>query len=373
VTGRTTGTFCESVDRSILDAYLAAVQDEIPGLAEANTASLARQAQRILCDARGRLDRHGHTEPEAPDSPPAAPPEPAASPAPATDAIGTTRALTGVHPSRSLQAAGVLLRIALPRLIAQYEDDFGSADTAAEPVALALYTAVTDRLVAASVSYFEVVLDRLNSGHVVERRRISRDLHDRTSHGIGAALQGVDLALLQIENGNLPDVDRLAITRHTLLETLNDVRAMSSLLRDVVGDRTLFEALGEYVDAHTPPGLHVRMQEEGEATRHVRGLVVEESYLVLREAVRNCFLHSAATQLDISLRLDDGWLVAGVTDDGRGFEPADVLGRRTVGLASMRERAEAVGGTVGVTSSGAGGVQVVLRVPVASVFPRVAS
>jgi signal transduction histidine kinase len=355
VTGSTWATSTDAVDHVILTAYREFILRLAPDLTAGPADLLTAQAQRILQATHAQL---GHTPPEIG-------PVPGSSPDTRrrTDTVGTQRARSGVHPSTSLEAASALFRVALPRLIAFYEAD-EPAENAPERVALALHTAITDRLVAASVSYLDVVMDRLNSGHLVERRRISRDLHDRTSHGIGAALQGVDLALHQIGNGTVPDVRRLAITRRTLLETLNDVRAMSGLLRDAVGDRTLVEALHEYVKANVPFTLQVGLRETPGATEDLQRLIAEESYLVLREAVRNAVLHATdATRVDIEVHREEDWLVASVVDDGPGFDPDEAGGRRTVGLASMRERAEAIGGTVTIETPDPGGVRVVLRVP----------
>ncbi|MCZ2819820.1 hypothetical protein O2V63_05725 [Modestobacter sp. VKM Ac-2977] len=110
---------------------------------------------------------------------------------------------------------------------------------------------------------------------------------------------------------DLPDVGRLTITR-----------------------RTPFEALREYVHSTAPFTLQVDVWEVAGAIR-----------------------------LAIEGHVEEEWLVASVTDDGPGFDPTDVSRRRTVGLASMEERAEAPGGSVTIDVPEDGGVRMVLRVP----------
>jgi signal transduction histidine kinase len=114
-------------------------------------------------------------------------------------------------------------------------------------------------------------------------------------------------------------------------------------------------------------GLDVTLTEEGEAAQPLPSHVKEESYLIVREAVRNSLVHGrGATRLDVTLHVADGQLQASVTDDGAGFDPAVVDTTRTVGLASLRERAEGLGGSVEL-QAGPGGVRLALSVPFGSV------
>lgn len=276
--------------------------------------------------------------------------------------VGADRARTGVHPAESLRAAGLLFQEALPRLAAHH------AELPAAQVALVLHGVIDDLVVPAAVSYVDVLLARISDANRDERRRVARDLHDHTSHGIGAAMQGVDLALHLLATGQAPVQDvtaRLAATRQVLLDTLNDVRGMATRLRDVVGERSLGGALQQYLDFTVPAGLAVTLTEEGEAARPLPAHVKEESYLIVREAVRNSLVHAQrATRLDVSVVVADGYLEASVADDGPGFDPAAVDTTRTVGLASLRERAEGLGGRV-TLQAGPTGVRLGLMVPLA--------
>jgi signal transduction histidine kinase len=274
--------------------------------------------------------------------------------------VGAARARTGVHPAESLRAAGVLFRQALPCLVEQHRD------VPAEQVALVLHEVIDELVVPAAVSYVDVLLARISDANRDERRRVARDLHDHTSHGIGAAMQVVDLVLHLIETGQPADVTRLRATRQMLLETLNDVRGLATRLRDVVGERSLGHALQEYLDLTAPVGLEVTLTEEGEAAQPLPSHVKEESYLIVREAVRNSLVHAhGATRLDVAIVVAGGHLQATVADDGAGFDPDAVDTTRTVGLASLRERAEGLGGNV-VLQAGPGGVRLALIVPLTS-------
>jgi signal transduction histidine kinase len=95
----------------------------------------------------------------------------------------------------------------------------------------------------------------------------------------------------------------------------------------------------------------------------------DEEHQVLRivqEAVTNALRHAKASRVVVMLAgADEGsTLVARVVDDGVGFDPsARVLRARRLGLTSMQDRAEALGGTLAIDSEAGRGTTVELRVP----------
>ena len=82
---------------------------------------------------------------------------------------------------------------------------------------------------------------------------------------------------------------------------------------------------------------------------------------ILQEALTNARRHSGARSVEVRLRTEDGAVLAAVIDDGRGFDPASP--RAGVGLSTMRERVEALGGEIEVKSRPGEGTKVALRVP----------
>jgi len=89
-------------------------------------------------------------------------------------------------------------------------------------------------------------------------------------------------------------------------------------------------------------------------------------YRLVQEALTNVARHAHARRVRIGLRLDDGFAVLTVADDGVGIA-ADALGRPTsLGLLGMRERALALAGEVAVTGEPGKGTTVTVRVPAAS-------
>lgn len=87
-----------------------------------------------------------------------------------------------------------------------------------------------------------------------------------------------------------------------------------------------------------------------------------EVFLIFKEAVNNLVRHSGCWKADIEFRIERGWLHLKVSDDGKGFDlNNEVEGN---GLASMRERAEKLGGELSVVSRPGNGTTVSLKVPV---------
>ena len=87
--------------------------------------------------------------------------------------------------------------------------------------------------------------------------------------------------------------------------------------------------------------------------------------LAMREAVRNAVRHSGCSRLGITLEVHVGEVCGLVDDDGERFDP-EAVGKATpswgVGLRSMRESAEMLGGDLRIASSPGAGTRVELRV-----------
>jgi ligand-binding sensor domain-containing protein/signal transduction histidine kinase len=88
-----------------------------------------------------------------------------------------------------------------------------------------------------------------------------------------------------------------------------------------------------------------------------------EILLIAKEALTNAVRHAQCSRVSLELRLAAGWLVLEIADDGCGFEAPSPRSSGGRGLASMRRRAEALGGRVDIRSRAAGGTAVRLHVP----------
>jgi two-component system sensor histidine kinase UhpB len=177
-----------------------------------------------------------------------------------------------------------------------------------------------------------------------ERQRIVRDMHD----GIGGQLLGLMMQVRsggveqkQVEEGlqsSIADlrliVDSMDTAEDGLAETL---RSFEHRVRAQVEAAGMTFTVAHGLDDGKPgPGPRPSLQ----------------ILRILQEAVTNAMRHSGAQEIALESRYgQDGTICIAVRDNGRGM-PAEIKGGR--GLASMRSRAEAVGGTLTVDSSAAG-------------------
>jgi signal transduction histidine kinase len=87
-----------------------------------------------------------------------------------------------------------------------------------------------------------------------------------------------------------------------------------------------------------------------------------EMLLIFKEAVNNIARHSRCTDVDITFGPQGGWLVLKLSDNGKGFDASEAFDGS--GLASMRQRAERLGGSLDVSSRNGKGTLVTLRSPI---------
>ncbi|MGW1022909.1 sensor histidine kinase [Streptomyces sp. NPDC002577] len=195
-----------------------------------------------------------------------------------------------------------------------------------------------------------------------ERRRIARELHDTTAHALGVAEQSLKLHRLLAESDPERAARRLELAEQSVREAMQSVLDIGTELRLASEDRELGEALDGYLARTAPADVETELTTSGPLHELPRS-IAEQIYLILREAVRNAFLHAGPRRLTIDVGIADGALAARVNDDGTGFDP-EVTAHHGGGLLSMSERAELIGARLRVRS-GAAGTAVELRLPLA--------
>ena len=188
-----------------------------------------------------------------------------------------------------------------------------------------------------------------------ERRRIRRDLHD----GLGSALAGIALTLEAARNSAGTDADELVEdAREQTQAAVADVRRIVRGLRPpALDDLGLAGALRAHADKLAP--LQVDFDLDAELTM-LSAAVELAVYHIAGEALTNVVRHARAQTCRVTLRRHGSELVVHVEDDGRGLPETVEPG---VGLQSMQERAEELGGRFSLGQSSRGGVLVEVRLP----------
>ncbi len=201
----------------------------------------------------------------------------------------------------------------------------------------------------------------LVSAREEERRRLRRDLHD----GVGPQLAALMLELETASDlvSNNPEASALmAKLSERAREIVSDVRDSVHALRPPALDELgLVGALREGAMQYGPAGLRVSV-EDPEELSHLPAAVEVACYRVAQEALANVVRHARASNCSIRIRLDEeaGALSVEVEDDGRGIRENDRAG---VGMISMRERTEELGGRCTVKPLAGGGTLVRALLP----------
>jgi signal transduction histidine kinase len=193
-----------------------------------------------------------------------------------------------------------------------------------------------------------------------ERRQPARERHDTVAHALGVALNSLELHEAYLDQDPSRAARELHTARSAVRGALDHIRALSADLRGPEVHDDLEPALGAYLTEVAPATTSWSVTVTGD-DRALAEDVRDELFLILREAARNALIHATVRHLDITVAIGAGTVDATVTDDGRGFDPRGHA--ETGGIASMRERAEALGGTMILSSAPGAGTTVQVHVP----------
>jgi signal transduction histidine kinase len=188
--------------------------------------------------------------------------------------------------------------------------------------------------------------ERLVLAREEERRRLRRDLHD----GIGPALAGLTLKAETARALLTKDTDaaawQLADLSEQIRATVVDVRHIVEGLRPPALDELgLVDACRQAVDRLTRGSDVTAELRPGPDVTTLPAAVEVAAFRIVLEAVTNVVRHAHARQCCVTLAHDDTDLVVVVVDDGTGLLDGPGAGH---GLATMRERAEELGGTLSI-------------------------
>ncbi len=188
---------------------------------------------------------------------------------------------------------------------------------------------------------------RLVEVQEAERRRLSTELHDRTSPGLAAIQINLNLLDKLLRAREAEDVRALLDDTTALIaDTTASIREISSDLRPtVLDDGGLLPALSGYAQQFMQrTGIAVELQT-GDATGALTPAVQSSLFRIVQEAMTNCAKHAKAGHIAIRLSTDGHLVSLTITDDGVGFDPKE-RSASGLGLLTMRERAEFAGGSL---------------------------
>ncbi len=188
-----------------------------------------------------------------------------------------------------------------------------------------------------------------------ERRRIERDLHDGAQQRMVSVAVTLGLAQSQLESDLARAGELIAHARDEAQLAVKELRELARGIHPaLLSDRGLGVAL-DALAARAP----VPVQVSGVPADPLRPAVEAAAYFVTAEALTNVAKYARATEASVELQLDDGRLRLRVRDDGcGGADPAT-----GTGLRGLRDRVEALEGSLEIDSPPGCGTTVTVELP----------
>jgi len=201
-----------------------------------------------------------------------------------------------------------------------------------------------------------------------ERRRIARGLHDETSQALTSLAVNLEAVAdaLPLATGELKA--RLKRIQSIALMTLDEIHKVIWELRPtLLDDLGLVAAVQSHVETHLgAAGVKVHLETIGDEKR-LPSKVETAIFRIIQEAITNIIRHSHAENACINLEFEDTSIRVHIEDDGRGFDLDEAMSAikdgRGLGLLSMKERAELLGGLLKIKSHPGQGTQINLGIP----------
>jgi signal transduction histidine kinase len=205
------------------------------------------------------------------------------------------------------------------------------------------------------------------AGIVSERERISRDIHDSLAQGFMSIIMLLEAADAQLDSDAVDVRARIDQAKQAARENLGEARRVVWSLRPEALERgALPGAIEVLVDrSFAALDIEAQLRVEGEPFP----LAPEKEvplYRAAQEALANVAKHADATRVVCTLTYLEDEVILDVNDNGCGFDPTDVVANTDsgLGLAGLRSRIDAAGGSLDLETSPAAGTNLTVRIPV---------
>jgi len=199
------------------------------------------------------------------------------------------------------------------------------------------------------------------TGVAAERSRLAAEIHDTLAQGFTSLVTLVQAAESELDNDTAKARKHLALAARTARDNLTEARALvAGLTPTALGTGSLDQAIHRQLERfaeETPVSVTYRTDGDSEALPTVLEVVLLR---LVQESLTNVRKHAQASEVAITLRVNENCAAMTVRDNGVGFDvDAPAAG---FGLRGMRNRAAQVGGLLSV-HSGSAGTTVELEVP----------
>ena len=201
-----------------------------------------------------------------------------------------------------------------------------------------------------------------------ERKRLSRELHDDLGQRLNAVKIGVDTLADDLSPFPGEIASRVNYLSQILQSSIESVRHICSGLRPTSLEQGLVQAIssdcGRVASVH---GLKIEVKSTGMKKVRLDHEAEINLYRVFQESLHNVVKHACASRVSVTLIASHPIIRMRIEDNGKGFDPACVRRRKEqatgLGLVSMAERVDLMGGAFDVVSRPGVGTRVVVEIP----------
>jgi signal transduction histidine kinase len=206
---------------------------------------------------------------------------------------------------------------------------------------------------------------------IEERKRLASDLHDSVAQNVFSLSLTAQAAALLVDSDPARAKAELGRVESLAKEALEEMRAAIFELRpaelEAEGLATALRKHAEVLRRLHSQAIDVHVTAE----RRLPAELEKCLFRIAQEALTNALKHANAGRIQVELELVDSRVLLAVADDGAGFDLESARARsRRLGLISMQERAESLGGTLSISSRPGDGTRVAVEVAVGGEHPR---
>lgn len=196
-----------------------------------------------------------------------------------------------------------------------------------------------------------------------ERQRIATDLHDGVGQTMTAAKMNLESLKDKLNFASETDLQTFSNAMNLVVDSVGEVRSIShnmmpnSLLKNGLG-----KAVRNFLDNLNQQKLKVQLFTDG-LNKPLESNTEIFLYRIIQECVNNVLKHANASELNISILVDDLMVDVTIEDNGRGFNPSQLSEKAGIGISNIQKRVQFLKGEIHWDSQVGKGTTVVINIP----------
>jgi signal transduction histidine kinase len=198
-----------------------------------------------------------------------------------------------------------------------------------------------------------------------ERNRLARDLHDSVTQSIYSLTLLSEAGQRMVRSGDFSQVEENQSRLGEISQqALQEMRLLVYELRpQILENEGLIGALEQRLAAvERRAGINAHLH--GPKEIDLPHSLEQELFHITTEALNNILKHSGASEVNLSMKVEEDMLVLKVADNGHGFDPSLAKSQGGIGITSMHERTEKIGGNITIESVQGEGTVICVSVPI---------